>query len=349
MMLSANAAAVDPAAQEPVAHIPDTLIPDAAALAAAARRIRPWVVETPLLESPALNTRLGGRVLFKAEPLQRTGSFKMRGAANKLLALKERGALRAVVAYSSGNHAQAVAAAAALAGVPAVIVMPKDAPALKREATAALGAEIVLYDRDRDSREAIAEDLAAARGAALVPPFGDAEIIAGQASCGLEIAAQCEALGVTPEAVLAPSSGGGLIAGLALALGARYPGIAVHPVEPEGFDDLGRSLASGRRVRNAQTSGSLCDSLMAPTPGALDFTINMGRLAPGLAVSDDEALTAMALAFRHLKLVVEPGGAVPLAALLAGKLDCTGRTIVCVLSGGNVEAELFARALSHSP
>ena len=313
-------------------------------VAEAAARIRGLAVRTPLLESEALNNVAGGRVLIKAEPLQRTGSFKFRGAYNRVSRLdaEERG--RGVVAYSSGNHAQGVAAACALIGTPATIVMPRDAPRVKVEGTRRWDAEIVFYDRARESREEIAEGLAAERGATLVRPHDDALIIAGQGTVGLEMAEQLGELGVRPDGVLIPCGGGGLIAGSALALERSFKDVPVLAVEPEGFDDTARSLEAGRRLANTGKAKSFCDALV-PEPGALTFAINRGRLAGGLIVSDTEAARAIALGFEHLKLVLEPSGAVALAAVLSGRFPMAGKTAAVVASGGNVDPATFARAL----
>ncbi len=319
-------------------------LPTFADVQAAARRLQGIARHTPLLDSEALNARVGGRVLIKAESLQRTGSFKFRGAYNTISQI----AAPAVVAYSSGNHAQGVAAAARLLGKAATIVMPADAPAIKLESTRAQGAEIRLYDRDRESREEIGAELALRTGAALVKPYDDPRIVAGQGTAGLELAEQAAALGVRLDAALIPCGGGGLIAGCSLALSELCPGIAVFAVEPRGFDDTGRSLAAGERIANPPGGASICDALLAPTPGELTFEINRRRLAGGLAVADQDVRRAMAFAFRHLKLVVEPGGAVGLAALLAGGFDARGLTVAVVLSGGNVDPERFAEVLGPS-
>lgn len=312
----------------------------------AARRLRGHAVTTPLLNAPALDAMVGGRLLLKAEPLQRTGSFKFRGAYNRISRIPEEERGNGVVAWSSGNHAQGVAAAAALLGVQATIVMPSDAPTPKVENTRALGAEVVPYDRYSESREEIGAGLASERGATIVRPYDDPWIIAGQGTVGLEAAAQATALGLVPDAALVCCGGGGLIAGTSLALKDHLPGIAVHPVEPQGFDDTARSLAAGKRQANDPEARSLCDALLAPEPGELTFAINRETLAEGLMVSDDEALVAVAVAFRHLKIVLEPGGAVALAAALSGKLDCRDKTVIVVLSGGNVAPEIFSRAIA---
>lgn len=317
-------------------------LPTFADVEAAAGRLGGVAVCTPLLESDALNARAGGRVLFKAESLQRTGSFKFRGAYNAISQTKA----DAVVAYSSGNHAQGVAAAARLLGKAATIVMPADAPSIKIESTRAYGAEIRLYDRARESREAIGAEIAARTGAALIRPYDDPRTIAGQGTAGLEIATQTRARGAAIDVALVPCGGGGLIAGCALALTQAFPGIAIYAVEPEGLDDTARSLQVGTRQVNAPGATSICDALLLPTPGELTFEINRRLLTGGLAVSDDEVRSALAFAFRRLKLVLEPGGAVALAALLAGKLALAGRAATIVLSGGNVDPALFADAIT---
>lgn len=315
----------------------------------AAERLAGWAVETPLLRADALDEETGGRLLLKAEPLQRTGSFKFRGAFNRLSQLE--GAARAggVVAHSSGNHALAVAAAAALVGVPAVIVMPRDAPAVKIAGTRRHGAEVVLYDRRAESREELAEGIAARRGATLVRPYDDFHVIAGQGTIGHEIVRQCKELGCRPDAVVVPAGGGGLMAGTALAIADAWPQTNLHTAEPEGYDDHAMSLERGRRVGvSGGRVTSLCDALLAPMPGALTFPINRARVTSGVAVSDGEVGAAMRAAFAHLKLVVEPGGAVALAALLAGRIETAGRTVVAVLSGGNVDPETFCAVLDQS-
>jgi threonine dehydratase len=321
-------------------------LPGIAELRAAERRLAGRAVVTPLLESPLLNARLGLRLLVKAETLQRTGSFKFRGALNTLLQLDERQRRAGVVAYSSGNHAQGVAAAAQLLGIPAIIVMPADAPAIKVANTRAYGAEIVLYDRWRENREAIGAAIAAERGASLVPPFDDARVIAGQGTAGLEIAAQAAALDARLDALVVPASGGGLVAGCALALAAESPETRVYSAEPETADDLRRSLAAGERLANDPAARSICDALLAPMPGELPFAI-LRRLGAGAVVASDvEVCRAMAAAFADLKLVVEPGGAAALAAVLSGRLEAKGGTVAVIASGGNVDRETFIKALA---
>lgn len=311
----------------------------------AAKRLRGMAVLTPLLESSALNARLGGRLLVKAEPLQRTGSFKFRGAYNRLSRIEGDARKAGVVAYSSGNHAQGVAAAAQILGMPALIVMPADAPAMKIRNTKGYGAEVKLYDRHREVREEIGARLVKERGATLVPPYDDPYIIAGQGTIGIEIAEQAKAAGAKLDAVIVCCGGGGLISGTALAPATTAPGVPVYSSEPEGFDDTARSLKSGKREQNDPAARSICDALLAPTPGVLTFQLNKRLLKGGLAVSEAEVHRAMATAFDDLKLVVEPGGAVALAAALAGKIPIAGRTVAVVCSGGNVDAELFATAL----
>ena len=312
----------------------------------AARRLRGRALVTPLLRSDALERKVGGRLLLKAESLQRTGSFKFRGAFNRISRISSQARAKGVVAWSSGNHAQGVAAAAGLLEVPATIVMPRDAPAPKLDNTRALGAAIVLYDRHTQSREEIGGEIASERGATIVRPYDDPWIIAGQGTVGLEAAAQAAALGVVPDHALVCCGGGGLIAGCAIALNDHFPAISVHPVEPEGFDDTTRSLATGLRCANDPAARSICDALLAPEPGELTFAINREKLSHGIVVSDAEAEAAMRAAFRHLRLVLEPGGAVALAAALSGKFDCRGKTVLVVLSGGNVAPERFQNALA---
>jgi threonine dehydratase len=317
-------------------------VTDAARIRAAAARAGGMIRRTPMLSDPALDALAGRRVLVKAEALQHTGSFKARGGWAAVSALAP--GTRGVAALSSGNHAQGVARAAALHGLACAVVMPANAPAAKIEGTRAWGAEVVPYDRAREDREALAERLAAERGFALIHPYDDPEVIAGQGTAGLEIAAQAAAAGVTAAEVLVCCGGGGLSAGIALALAAEAPGLRLRTVEPEGFDDMARSLARGERLANAPGGVSICDAILTPRPGALTFPI-LARLAgPGLVVSDAEALAAMRLAARHLRLVLEPGGAVALAAALFRPLG--DGPVVAVASGGNAEAGLLARALT---
>ncbi|MBM3519740.1 MAG: threonine/serine dehydratase [Alphaproteobacteria bacterium] len=329
--------------------MPDALPVRFADIEAAATRIAGHAVRTPLLESPQLNALTGGRILIKPECLQRTGSFKFRGAWNRISQIDPATTPGGVVAYSSGNHAQGVAAAAAMRGLKALIVMPADTPAIKQANTRGYGAEVVTYDRASQSREEIAGRIARERGAIIVPPFDDPHIIAGQGTVGLELAEDAARLGASLDAVLVPCSGGGLVGGIATAVKSRMPKASIHSVEPAGFDDLARSLAAGKRLANDRTTGSICDALLSPTPGEITFAINSKLLAPGLAVSDGEAGAAMAYAFDRLKLVAEPGGAVALAAILSGKVDVRGRTVAVIISGGNVDRALYARILIENP
>lgn len=321
---------------------------DIAAIEAAATRLRGHARVTPLLSSPFLDEIAGRRVLVKAECLQETGSFKFRGAWSALSVLAPG---QGVIAYSSGNHAQGVALAAARQGRAAVIVMPADAPALKIANTRAYGAEVVLYDRWGESREEIGARLAAERGLTLVRPYDEPMVIAGQGTLGLEIAEQAAALGVARARVLVPCGGGGMTSGIALALEARAPGMRVHPCEPAGFDDTTRSLAAGQVRTNAPGAVSICDAIVTPEPGKLTFPILRRLCGPGVVVSDDQALAAMAVAMLRLKITPEPGGAVALAAALwgAGGLDLAGdEALIAVVSGGNADPAMLARALAEA-
>jgi threonine dehydratase len=323
------------------------MTPDITAVRAAAERLHGHARVTPLLEADLLNELAGRRVLVKAECLQRTGSFKFRGAWSRLSALSPEERARGVLAYSSGNHAQGVALAAKLLGAPATIVMPQDAPAAKVGNTRAYGATVVTYDRaGGESREEIGAALAERDGLTLVKPYDDPYVIAGQGTCGLEIAAQAREAGVERADVLVCCGGGGLTSGIALALEAEAPGLRPRPCEPEGFDDVARSLASGRREVNSQPSGSICDAIVTPSPGELTFPILQRRCGPGLVVSDAQAMAAMATAFRTLKIVVEPGGAVALAAALTHPAAIEGDAVIVVASGGNVDPALYREALA---
>jgi threonine dehydratase len=320
---------------------------DIAMIEAAAARAAGVVRETPLLSSPFLDEIAGRPVYSKAEVLQHTGSFKFRGGWAAVSALDEGTRARGVIAYSSGNHAQGVARAAALHGVPAIIIMPRDAPALKIENTRALGAEVVLYDRaGGEKREAIGDRLVAERGMTLIKPFDNAQVIAGQGTCGLEIAAQAAAAGVTEGTVLTCCGGGGLTAGIALALEAKAPGLRVRPVEPQGFDDTARSLAAGERVGHGSPEAGLCDAILTPMPGEITFPVLKRLCGPGIVVTELEVKEAMRLAALRLKLVVEPGGAVALAAALFHGRALGEGPVICTLSGGNADPALYAEILS---
>jgi len=320
-------------------------LPDVDDVRKAAARLRGQAVTTPLLSSPQIDAALGARVLVKAECLQRTGSFKFRGAYNALAQLDAVKRRAGVVAYSSGNHAQGVAAAAQLLGMPATIVMPADAPAIKVANTRFYGAEIVAYDRYRESREEIAQRIAAERGAEILPPYDDARVIAGQGTIGWEIGEDAQRQGWTIDVLIAPCSGGGLVTGCALGLSATQANAACYAAEPAQLDDLRRSLEAGHRVANDPSARSICDALLAPTPGEITFALAQRLLAGSLAVTDDEVRHAMATAFAAYKLVLEPGGAAALAAILSGKLAIKGKTVAVIASGGNVDQAVFAAAL----
>ena len=309
---------------------------------AAAARLEPIIVRTPLISSPALDELAGGRVLLKAENLQRAGSFKIRGAYNLLSQLTPAQAAKGAVAFSSGNHAQAVAAAGTMLGIDTTIVMPEDTPRIKIENTRRLGGKTVLYDRYTENREEIAGRIAEEQGAVLVPPYNHEQIVAGQGTVGLEIMAQCEEQGAVPDQVLVNCSGGGLTAGVAVAVKALRDAVDIFPVEPEDFDDTRRSIESGQMELNDPDARTICDALMSAPPGEITFEINRKLATRVLTVSDDDVRNAIRYSFMQLKLVVEPGGAAALAALLAGKLDTKDRTSVVVLSGGNIDAGLFA-------
>lgn len=314
---------------------------------AAANRLKGHARVTPLLSSPFLDDIAGKRVLVKAECLQHTGSFKYRGARSAVSALSDEQRKNGVIAYSSGNHAQGVALAARQYGASAVIIMPADAPTMKIENTRALGAEVVLYDRATEDRDVIGSKLSDERGLTLIRPYDEPEVIAGQGTCGLEIAAQAAELGVTDADVIVCCGGGGLTSGIALALEAHAPGMRVRPAEPEGFDDVTRSLASGQIERNTGCASGLCDAIVTPQPGNLTFPIMRRLCAQGIVVSDEEAQRAMAHAFARLKLVAEPGGAVALASALFHANQIASDTVICTISGGNVDRSVFLAALDQ--
>lgn len=320
---------------------------DISMIEAARRRLGTRAVYTPLLSSAFLDELAGRRLFVKPECLQKTGSFKFRGGWSAVSALEPEVRARGVIAFSSGNHAQGVALAAQLHGISAVIVMPSDAPRLKIDNTRAYGAEVVLYDRLTEDRDALGADLAARRGLTLIKPFDEPQVIAGQGTVGLEIAEQASSEGIDTADVLVCCGGGGLTAGVALALEAKAPGLTVRPAEPAGFDDTARSLASGAIERNAAKGGSICDAIVTPEPGMITFPINKRLCGPGLVVTDEEALRAMVLAFTRLKVVVEPGGAVALAAALFRRDEIEGDAVVAVCSGGNVDPAVFADALAR--
>lgn len=311
----------------------------------AARRIKGQAVYTPLLNHPALDERVGATVLIKPENLQRSGSFKFRGAFNCLSQIPEEDRNKGVVACSSGNHAQGVAASARILGLSATIVMPADAPQIKLDRTRDFGASVVTYDREREDRDVIAAQICAQTGATFVHPYNDPAVIAGQGTIGLEIARQAEELGHRLDDVLACTGGGGLSSGVALALAHRTPKALFHTVEPAGFDDYKRSLEAGTLLSNSRKSGSVCDALLSLAPGEVGFSILRKLAAEGFVVTDQEVLEAVAFAFTELKLVVEPGGAAALAAVLSGKLPVAGKTIALVLTGGNIDPHMLNKAL----
>jgi threonine dehydratase len=322
---------------------------DIASIHQAAGRLAGRIVRTPLLNSAMLDELAGCRVFVKAEPLQKTGSFKIRGALNKILATPEEKQKNGFVAFSSGNHGQAVAAGARMVGAPAVIVMPKDAPAIKIESCRWWGAEVIFFDRTTDDREAMGRKIEGERGMTLVPPFDDPDVMSGQGTMGLEIVDELREAGIEPDALLVNCSGGGLASGVTTAVKDALPDTQCYTVEPAGFDKMARSLIAGTPQKNERLTGSIMDALMAQAPGRLTLATLRENAVKGLSATDDEALEAMAAAFRTLKLVVEPGGAAALGALLAGKVDLAGKTVVVVCSGGNVDPAMFARALGRRP
>jgi len=324
---------------------PARSLPDFSDIQAAAERLKGIAVMTPLVPSPVLSDRFGSPILLKLETLQRTGSFKFRGAYNRLVQLAAAERRRGVVAFSSGNHAQGIAAAAALLGIPATIVMPADAPKIKADSARALGASIVPYDRKRENREEIAARIAKENGAVVVPSFDDAQIVSGQGTIGIELAAQAVAIGLKLDAVLVPCSGGGLASGIALGLSGASPGTRVFAVEPEGYDGARLSLERGKRIAAAGTRETIADALMSPAPGIIPFALLQSCAAGGVAISDAALARAVGFAAIELKLVVEPGGAAGLAALLSGAYDARGQTVAVVLSGGNVDPEMLQRCL----
>ncbi len=312
---------------------------------AAQTRLAGKAYKTPLLRSHILDEMLGASVYLKAECLQRTGSFKFRGGYNSIAALGEKAKKHGVIACSSGNHAQGLAEAGRLLGVEVTIIMPEDAPAIKRARTERSGAKVVIYDRATGDRDAITEKLARETGAILVHPYNYGPVIAGQGTAGLEIVDELKAQNIVPDMVLTPAGGGGLLCGLYLAISNGFPDAKIHPVEPEGFDDYDRSLRAGKRLANENASGSLCDAIITPMAGEISFSITNGNIPHGYVVSDEEALQAVAFAFNELKCVVEPGAAVALAALISGKAECRGKNIVVMLTGGNIDPDILLRAL----
>jgi threonine dehydratase len=310
--------------------------------------LRGKVTKTPLLESDEINDQLGGRVLFKAECLQKTGSFKIRGATNKLASLNEQDRKRGVVAFSSGNHAQGVALAAQLLGISAKILIPQDAPAIKIVNTRAYGAEVILYDRYREDRAKLANDLVPEEGRIMVSPYDDETIIAGQGTVGLELVEQLKSIQAAPDILLCPCGGGGLVSGVSTAILEYHPNLQIYAVEPDNFDDTRRSLLAEERLSNVAGHTSICDSIVTERPGEITFPINQKNLHGGISVSDDWVVKAMKTMFIRLRLVLEPGGAVGLAALLSGALSLTGRTAVVILSGGNIDLQQYIKLLHEN-
>jgi threonine dehydratase len=314
---------------------------------AAAARIHGHALRTPLLNSGFLDEIAGRRVWIKPECLQHTGSFKFRGGYSALSALDPAIRANGVIAFSSGNHAQGVALAARMHGTSAVIIMPSDAPQLKIDNTRAYGAEVVLYKRGSEDRDEIGDRLSRERGLTLVKPFDEPQVIAGQGTTGLEIAEDANAMGITNADVIVCCGGGGLTSGIALALEADAPTLRVRPAEPEGFDDVARSLRSGVIESNTATSGNICDAIITPRAGDIPFPIMKRLCGPGLVINETEALGAMAQAFFRLKLVAEPGGAAALAAALYRRDEIKGDDVIVTISGGNVDPAMFARALEQ--
>lgn len=332
--------------------MPHTDLPTPGRIAEAHAALRERVRETPLLESPVLAREAGAARLFvKAEGLQRTGSFKLRGALWRLMQLDGTARGRGVVAFSSGNFAQGLAAAGRELGVPVTIVMPVDAPESKRRATEALGAEVVLSHHGDAPREVVAaglaRDMARARGLTLLHPFDDAEVVAGQGTAGLEAMAQMAEAGAVPEVVVSPVGGGGLMGGVGIALRNAHPAAAIWGAEPEGHDGMGRSLRAGERVA-APGGPTVCDALQAPMPGLATLAACMAVGVIGVAVADGPVIRAMARAFEELKLVLEPSGAVALAAVLAGLVPVAGKVVLVIASGGNIAFDRFAECLARA-
>jgi threonine dehydratase len=323
------------------------ILPEYADIVSAVERIKGHAVRTPLLRNDGLDQKMDARIFIKAENLQRTGSFKFRGACNRISRLTDDEKRCGIIAYSSGNHAQGVAAAARIFGTSATILMPQDAPAAKVEGVKFWGGRVVFFDRATESREEIAASMSAKDGSILVPPYEDAYIMAGQGTAGVEAVEQMAAHETRPDIIICPAGGGGLIAGVGLAVKHHYPEAQIWAAEPDGFDDHARSFLSGSRQTNERLTGSVCDAIITPTPGEMTWRLNAKQLSGVAVVTDDEALDAMAFAWRHLKTVVEPGGVVALAAVLSGKLDLAGKTVCVLATGGNVDREVFKAGLDR--
>ena len=309
----------------------------------AAKRLNGKIVKTPLLQSQYINQKLETNLFLKAENLQTIGAFKFRGAMNTILQLPD--SIKKVVAWSSGNHAQAVAAAAKITGREATIVMPKDSPQTKLDGTEFWGANIIKYDRNNENREQIGKSIAQKINATIIPPFDDVNVIIGQGTAGIECIEQLEAINIEPDIVLCCCGGGGLIAGISTAIRAKFPKTKIYSVEPEHFDDTKKSLEKKEIVSNLMNHNSICDALLAEKPGNITFEINKLNLTSGLTVSDNESLIAMNTAYKHFKIVLEPGGAVALAAALSEKVDIKNKNVLVIASGGNVDKNIFENCL----
>ena len=322
-------------------------IPTVMDIKAAADRLKGKVMHTPILESTQINEQLGFRLLLKAESLQRTGSFKFRGAYNKISQIPIDKRSKGVIAYSSGNHAQGVAASAKLFGLPSTIVMPSDAPNIKIENTIGYGADVVYYDRKNDNRIEIADRISNETGGLIIPPYDDPDIITGQGTIALEVIEQIKKLGTKLDILIGPSSGGGMMSGCSLVINKHNPAVRLYCVEPEYYDDIGRSLEIGRRVRVQTKKQSICDALLVETPGELTFQILNKLNVKGLVCSEEDTLNAMLVAFKVFKIVLEPSGAISLAAALINKESMKGKTVLVICTGGNVDPTFFNNVLAQ--
>jgi len=321
-------------------------VPSYASVLKASETIKDHAVRTPLIESLALNEKLGARLFIKCEMLQHTGSFKFRGAYNALANLTSEQRANGVFAYSSGNHAQGIALAAKLLGTHATILMPEDTPAIKVSNTKGYGAQVVSYDRYKESREEIGAQIASDQNLTLIKPYDNVDVISGQGTVGLEIAQQLEHRKIAADMVAAPCGGGGLLSGISLAMSSLSPDTAIYSAEPENFDDTARSLSLNSRVANSGDHRSICDAILTPMPGEITFPIMNAHVNSGLIVTDNEVKDAIRTAFQYFKVIVEPGGAVALAAFLTGKVNIENKTAVAVCSGGNVDKDLFSSIIS---
>ena len=311
----------------------------------ASRRLKGKIVRTPILQSQYINERLKSNIFLKAENLQTIGAFKFRGAMNSILQLPSD--IKKVVAWSSGNHAQAVAAASKITGRQATIVMPEDSPKAKLNGTAFWGANIIKYDRNKENREEIGKKIAKELNATIIPPFDDEKVIIGQGTAGIECIEQLNEIHVIPDIVLCCCGGGGLIAGISTAIKEKFKNAKIYSVEPENFDDTKKSLKENSIISNSMKHVSICDALLADKPGKITFEINRLNLTSGIAVTDQEALIAMNTAYKHLKIVLEPGGAVALAAAIFRKIDIKNKNVLVIASGGNVDKDIFENCLNQ--